>query len=101
MMTTAAAVAVVLMALGELLRTLHFTIGSLSIAGGVILLVLAVWMVLGPAADNSHRSADKDGLPRKIGPTPQDGSGSVVARRANVRCRCCRPAASMTVPCER
>ena len=34
MMTTATAVAVVLMALGELLRTLHFTIGSLSIAGG-------------------------------------------------------------------
>jgi small neutral amino acid transporter SnatA (MarC family) len=61
MMTTAAAVAVVLMVLGELLRTLlHFTIGSLSIAGGVILLVLAVWMVLGPAADNSHRNADKD-----------------------------------------
>ena len=29
MMTTATAVAVVLMALGELLRTLHFTIGSL------------------------------------------------------------------------
>ena len=43
MMTTAAAVAVVLMVLGELLRALlHFTIGSLSIAGGVILLVLAV-----------------------------------------------------------
>ena len=48
MLTTAAAVAVVLMVLGELLRALlHFTIGSLSIAGGVILLVLAVWMVLG------------------------------------------------------
>ena len=47
MLTTAAAVAVILMALGELLRALlHFTIGSLSIAGGVILLVLAVWMVL-------------------------------------------------------
>jgi multiple antibiotic resistance protein len=44
-----------------LLRALlHFTIGSLSIAGGVILLVLAVWMVLGPASDNSHRQADKD-----------------------------------------
>ena len=57
MLTTAAAMAVVLMVLGELLRALlHFTIGSLSIAGGVILLVLAVWMVLGPAADNSHRT---------------------------------------------
>jgi multiple antibiotic resistance protein len=61
MLTTAAAVAVVLMVLGELLRALlHFTIGSLSIAGGVILLVLAVWMVLGPAASSSHRAAGKD-----------------------------------------
>jgi small neutral amino acid transporter SnatA (MarC family) len=60
MLTTAAVVAVVLMALGELLRALlHFTIGSLSIAGGVILLVLAVWMVLGPPA-SSHRTAGKD-----------------------------------------
>ena len=61
MLTTAAAVAVVLMVLGELLRgLLHFTIGSLSIAGGVILLVLAVWMVLGPPASSSHRTAGKD-----------------------------------------
>ncbi len=52
MLTTAAAVAVVLMVLGELLRSLlHFTIGSLSIAGGVILLILAVSMVLKPPAD--------------------------------------------------
>jgi multiple antibiotic resistance protein len=55
MLTTAAAVAVVLMVLGELLRTLlHFTIGSLSIAGGVILLILAVSMVLKPPADGGH-----------------------------------------------
>ena len=61
MLTTAAVVAVVLMVLGELLRALlHFTIGSLSIAGGVILLVLAVWMVLGPPAGSSHRTEGKD-----------------------------------------
>jgi small neutral amino acid transporter SnatA (MarC family) len=61
MMTTAATVAVILMVLGELLRALlHFTIGSLSIAGGAILFVLAAWMVLGPASDNSHRQAEKD-----------------------------------------
>ncbi len=61
MLTTAAAVAVILMVLGELLRALlHFTIGSLSIAGGVILLVLAVWMVLGPPSSGSDRSAGKD-----------------------------------------
>jgi small neutral amino acid transporter SnatA (MarC family) len=51
MMVTAAAVALALIVLGELLRTLlHFTIASLSIAGGVILLVLAVWMVLGQSS---------------------------------------------------
>ena len=61
MLTTAAAVAVILMVLGELLRVLlHFTIGSLSIAGGVILLVIAVWMVLAPPTDRSRRDAGKD-----------------------------------------
>ncbi len=61
MMTTAATVAVVLMVLGELLRVLlHFTIGSLSIAGGVILLVLAVWMVLAPPGGGGDRSAGED-----------------------------------------
>lgn len=60
MLTTAATVAVALMVLGELLRTLlHFTIGSLSIAGGVILLQLAVWMVLGPPSGKSHHNTDK------------------------------------------
>jgi small neutral amino acid transporter SnatA (MarC family) len=63
MLATAAAVAVALLVLGELLRVLlHFTIGSLSIAGGVILLVLAVWMVLGPPDGSSHRGARKDPL---------------------------------------
>jgi small neutral amino acid transporter SnatA (MarC family) len=61
MMTTAAVVAVVLMGLGELLRSLlHFTIGSLSVAGGVILLVLAVWMVLSPPGGGIGVNADKD-----------------------------------------
>ena len=40
--------ACILMVLGELLRALlHFSVASLSIAGGVILFVLAVGMVLG------------------------------------------------------
>ena len=61
MLTTAATVAVLLMVLGELLRVLlHFTIGSLSIAGGLILLVVAVWMVLGPAGGSSQRTEGKD-----------------------------------------
>ena len=60
MLTTAATVAVLFMVLGELLRLLlHFTIGSLSIAGGLILLVVAVWMVPSPPASSSNRNADK------------------------------------------
>src|ERR1700745_177848 len=58
MLTTAGGGGVAPLVLGELLRVLlHFTIGSLSIAGGVILLVLAVWMVLGPPDGGSHRTA--------------------------------------------
>ena len=60
MLITAASVAVLLLILGELLRTLlHFTVSSLSIAGGVILLVLAVWMVLGQGG-GSQRTASQD-----------------------------------------
>jgi MarC family membrane protein len=47
MLTTAATVAVVLILLGELLRKLlHFSTGSLAIAGGIILLVISASMVL-------------------------------------------------------
>lgn len=55
MLITAAAMAVILVGLGELLaRLLHFTTGSLSIAGGGILAIIAVTMVLG--SDDSQRS---------------------------------------------
>ncbi len=61
MLTTAAVVAVLLMVLGELLRLLlHFTIGSLSVAGGAILFVLAVGMVLGSSDTSTHSGAGKD-----------------------------------------
>src|ERR1700761_562435 len=54
MLTTAATVAVILMGLGEWRRPLfHFRFGSLSTAGGVILLVRAVGMVLPPPASGS------------------------------------------------
>ena len=63
MLVTAATVALVLMALGELLRAfLHFTVGALSIAGGVILFVLAVAMVLGQDGGPGHLPAGKDPL---------------------------------------
>ena len=63
MLVTAATVALVLMALGELLRALlHFTVGALSIAGGVILFVLAVAMVLGQDGGHGHLPAGKTPL---------------------------------------
>lgn len=69
MLTTASVVAVVLVIFGELLRgLLHFSVGSLSIAGGIILLVLAVGMVLsGPGATN-HQTEGKD--PMQVAQTP-------------------------------
>jgi multiple antibiotic resistance protein len=48
MLTTAATVSMLLLVLGEVLRRLlHFSIGSLSIASGLILVIIAVFMVLG------------------------------------------------------
>jgi small neutral amino acid transporter SnatA (MarC family) len=61
MLVTAATVALALIVLGELLRgLLHFSVASLSIAGGLILLVLAVWMVLSPPGGGHHQTARKD-----------------------------------------
>ena len=61
MLVTAATVAVALIVLGELLRALlHFTVESLSIAGGIILLVLAVWMVVGRSGEGDDKNAGKD-----------------------------------------
>lgn len=60
MLMTAGEVALILVVLGELLRALlHFTVGSLSIAGGLILLVLAARMALGqPGGDNLSNAKD-------------------------------------------
>jgi multiple antibiotic resistance protein len=47
MLTTAGVVAVILVVLGEVLRKLlHFSTGSLAVAGGIILLVISASMVL-------------------------------------------------------
>jgi small neutral amino acid transporter SnatA (MarC family) len=49
MLTTATTVAVLLLILGGLLtRLLHFSPGALGVASGIILLIIAVTMVLGP-----------------------------------------------------
>ena len=50
MLTTAAVVALILVGLGEFLsRLLHFSTGSLSVAGGIILFLIAITMVRGSA----------------------------------------------------
>ena len=58
MLTTAGVVALILAGLGELLaRLLHFSTGSLSIAGGIILMIIAITMVLGrPSRRTAPRS---------------------------------------------
>ena len=53
--TTAAAVAILLLIAGVIfMKLLHFSTGSLTIAGGVILLILALTIVLSPAAKHDH-----------------------------------------------
>jgi small neutral amino acid transporter SnatA (MarC family) len=65
MLTTAGVVAVLLIVLGELLaRLLHFSTGSLSIAGGIILVIIAVTMVLG-SADPQESQAIKGRDPQR------------------------------------
>jgi small neutral amino acid transporter SnatA (MarC family) len=57
MLTTAGTVAVVLLLLGEVLRKLlHFSSGSLAIAGGIILLVISASMVLRSGEGDGNRS---------------------------------------------
>jgi multiple antibiotic resistance protein len=57
MLTTATAVAVVLLVLGGLLtRLLHFSPGALGVSSGIILLIIAVSMVLSP--HDSGRESD-------------------------------------------
>ena len=70
MLTTAAVVALILLGLGELLsRLLHFSTGSLSIAGGIILFVIAITMVLG-SADAGDSEAIKGRDPMRIAVFP-------------------------------
>jgi len=55
MVLTATIVSIVLLVAGVLImKILHFTTGALSIAGGLILLLLALSMVLGTGEKNEH-----------------------------------------------
>jgi multiple antibiotic resistance protein len=71
MLTTAAAVAVVLIILGELLRKLlHFSTGSLAIAGGLILLVISASMVLRSDEPKPQDSSTVDRDPMRLAVFP-------------------------------
>ena len=70
MLITAGVVAVLLVGLGELLaRLLHFSTGSLSIAGGIILIIIAVTMVLG-TSDLQHSMGAANGDPMRLAAFP-------------------------------
>lgn len=71
MLTTAATVAVLLLILGGLLtRLLHFSPGALGIASGVILLIIAVTMILGPRDGNSRDRPAEDQDPMRVAVFP-------------------------------
>jgi multiple antibiotic resistance protein len=63
MLTTAGAVAVVLLVLGGLLtRLLHFSAGALGVASGIVLLIIAVSMILSThdSAADGHQLSGQD-----------------------------------------
>jgi multiple antibiotic resistance protein len=63
MIVTACTIALLLVALGEFLaRLLHFSQGALSIAGGVVLLIIAVSMILGTEDREADSVAGRDPL---------------------------------------
>jgi len=70
MLVTAGTVGVVLLVLGRLLtKLLHFSTGALSIAGGLILVLIAVAMVRGPTdQDTKEQLAGRD--PKEIAVFP-------------------------------
>ncbi|HEY2303848.1 MAG TPA: MarC family protein [Acidimicrobiales bacterium] len=71
MLTSATSIALALFVFGELLtRLLHFSTGSLAIAGGIILLIIAVSMVLHSDDSEPDRGAIKDTDPMRVAVFP-------------------------------
>jgi MarC family membrane protein len=71
MITTAAVVGLILILVGEILRKLlHFSTGALSIAGGIVLLVIALGMIRGPgdAEEPHHDRAGRDPMQLAVFP---------------------------------
>ena len=71
MLTTATAVAVILLVLGGLLtRLLHFSPGALAVASGIILLIIAVTMVLSQQDGNGSSRQHGNPDPMKVAVFP-------------------------------
>ena len=71
MLTTAGVVALTLIVLGELLRKLlHFSTGALSIAGGIILLIIAVGMIRGPGEPETEHRGTSEPDPMRLAVFP-------------------------------
>jgi small neutral amino acid transporter SnatA (MarC family) len=71
MLITAGTVAVVLLVVGELLtRLLHFSTGALAIAGGIILFITAVTMVLGQDDPDARSSSLQGKDPMQLAVVP-------------------------------
>jgi MarC family membrane protein len=71
MLVTGGSVAVILVILGEILaKLLHFSTGSLSVAGGIILLIISLTMVLGPGDEETRHRALEGKDPMKLAVFP-------------------------------
>jgi small neutral amino acid transporter SnatA (MarC family) len=71
MLVTASVVAVLLLALGEALtKLLHFSTGALSIAGGIILVIIAVTMVLGSSDAQAPDDTGEEQDPMRLAVFP-------------------------------
>lgn len=71
MVRTAVTVALILVLLGSvLMRLLHFTPGAVSIAGGIILMLLALHMLIrsGESEEHKEKSADRDAMQMALYP---------------------------------
>jgi len=67
MVLTAVIVALILVILGGfLMKLLHFTPGALSIAGGIVFMLLALHMIVGAAKEDDHNEKASDRDPMKM-----------------------------------
>jgi multiple antibiotic resistance protein len=71
MLVTATVVSLLLVTFGEVLRRLlHFSTGALSVAGGIILFIIAVTMIRGPGEAQDHHRGDAAPDPMQLAVFP-------------------------------